>query len=491
MRVPLPRVISLSVVLLSLIAGPVKALGEPAVPVDRTGAAVGSERVLTPVGTSFDDLVRAGILSDPRAGRDAPTAQDLDPGTPPEGDYMGWMTYTRDGSRLLLTSRGTNNVTVYDAATRAVLANFTVGTYPAEIAVTDQYAIIPCAFSNEVWIVNLSDYTTAAVIPVAEQPWVARVTADGAFAYVACDIPDVCERIDLATLQHAGTISGFPIWLSQFSWASENGRNGVLFSGFEITPDGQHLLVGNGTDAFSSSTPPTGAIDIACAACRARSRRPLGRRNQGGRGRLDRPRLRLPHRPGQPCRNRHGRPAAAPPSRPWARGSTRTAPRRSSGSPTTRAPSSVSPAGPTSSSPPPTRRSGSASPPITRWPSAGSSVSAPDFATECLRGQMQGNTQYSGAVSPVGNRVVRLRHAAQRERLFYDLHEQRRPRLSGEHGGRARAGRGRAPPRRHHARRPQGAREQCSLREPLHREPRYPYGRGDLARWRRGPRTWP
>ena len=221
-------------------------------------------QVITPVGTTFDDLIRQGVLDDPRAAwpeRDAPTAVDLDPGTAPEGDYMGWATFTRDGARLLLTNRGTNNVTVYDAATRAALASIDVGTYPAGLAVTDDYAVIACAFSDEVWVIDLEDYSTAAVFPVAEQPWVVRISPDQTKAYVSCDIPDALEVIDLSTLAHTNTFYGFPIWLSTYTWGSENGRNSVRFSTFEVTPDGQHLVVPNGTDALLFVNAATGDTD--------------------------------------------------------------------------------------------------------------------------------------------------------------------------------------------------------------------------------------
>jgi len=230
---------------------------------DPAGRSPEPMRLILPTGTTFDDLVRQGLLDDPRTagGRDLPTATDLDPGAAPEGDYMGWAAYTRDGARLLLTNRGTNNVTVYDATTRAVLANIPVGTYPAGLACSDEYAVIACAFSNEVWIVDLDDYSAAAVIPVSEQPWVVRISPDQSRAYVSCDIPDVCEVIDLGTLDLAASITPFPIWLSTYTWGSENGRNSVNFSEFEVTPDGQHLITPDGESMVLFINTQTGAVD--------------------------------------------------------------------------------------------------------------------------------------------------------------------------------------------------------------------------------------
>jgi YVTN family beta-propeller protein len=190
------------------------------------------------------------------------TSQDVDPGVPPEGDYLGWTAFTPDGGRLLLTNRGTNNVTVFDWATMAVLATVDVGTYPAGIAATEDYAVVACAFSDEVHIIDLADYSVVAVIPTGEQPWVVRISPDGARAYVSCDIDDVCEVIDLATLSHVRTITGFPIQLLTWAYNSENGRNYVEFTDFEVTPSGQHLMVGDRGQSVLFFNTQTGAVDF-------------------------------------------------------------------------------------------------------------------------------------------------------------------------------------------------------------------------------------
>jgi len=58
-------------------------------------------------GTTFTDLAPA-----PNSVRDG---LNLDPCEAPEGDYLGAAIFTRDGQRVLLTNRLTDNVTVYDA----------------------------------------------------------------------------------------------------------------------------------------------------------------------------------------------------------------------------------------------------------------------------------------------------------------------------------------------------------------------------------------
>jgi YVTN family beta-propeller protein len=188
---------------------------------------------------------------------------DVDPGIPPEGDYMGGVTFTKDGSRILLTNRMTDNITVFDWQTMSVITNIPVGDYPGGIAVSDSLAIVACAFSDEVYVINLNDYSIDTVfqLPAGQQPWVVRISPDGHKAYVSCDISNTCEVFDLITMSHTMTINNFPIYLASFGWGSENGRNSVTFTNFEITPDGNYLIVGDGLDTVFFFNTTTGLAE--------------------------------------------------------------------------------------------------------------------------------------------------------------------------------------------------------------------------------------
>lgn len=184
---------------------------------------------------------------------------DIDPGFSPEGDYLGWATFTKDGSKVLLTNRMTDNITVFDWQTMSVITNIDIGDYPGGIAVTDSLAIVACAFSDEIYIINLNDYSIDTIfqLPAGQQPWVIRVSPDNRKAYVSCDISNTCEVFDLETMSHTMTINNFPIYLASFGFNSENGRNSVTFTNFEITPDGNYLIVGDGLDTvyfFNANT---------------------------------------------------------------------------------------------------------------------------------------------------------------------------------------------------------------------------------------------
>ncbi len=185
----------------------------------------------------------------------------VDPGAAPEGDYLGWIAFTPDGSRVLMTNRLTDNVTVYDWSTMQPLANIPVGRYPSGLAVTGAYAVVACAFSDRVDVIDLETYVVVASIPTGEQPWVVRASADGGRAYVACDISNTCEVIDLESLSAVASFPDFPIGLTTISWNSESGRNAVTFSNFELTPDGGHIVAGDLETSVLFMNTTTGAID--------------------------------------------------------------------------------------------------------------------------------------------------------------------------------------------------------------------------------------
>jgi YVTN family beta-propeller protein len=168
---------------------------------------------------------------------------DVDPGVEPEGDYLDRAVFTPDGGKVVVSNRMTGNITVFDWATMAVETTLAVGSYPAGMAATDHLLVIARPFADSVTIVRLADWAVVARLPSGAQPWVVRTSPDGTRAYVACDISNSCEVYDLAGLAHVATLADFPCYLVTVSWNSENGRFHADFNGFEVTPDGNHLVV--------------------------------------------------------------------------------------------------------------------------------------------------------------------------------------------------------------------------------------------------------
>lgn len=176
-----------------------------------------------------------------------------------EGDYIGQMAFTADGAYVLVPHRQTNNISVIEWETGAFVADIPVGGSPIEITVMDTMAVVPCFTSDEAYLINLNDFSVAAVIPTGAQPTKARISRDGSTAAVACDEADVLEVIDLATLTKQMTIPGFNNYLYRFSLITSNPRNTLFWSGFELSPDGSLAVVG-GEDALQFFDTQTGDL---------------------------------------------------------------------------------------------------------------------------------------------------------------------------------------------------------------------------------------
>lgn len=205
-------------------------------------------------GQTLDQLIKTSL---------AYTQSDIDPGRAPEGDYLGWAAFTKDGSRILVTNRMTDNVTVFNWSTLAVVANIPVGDYPAGIAVNDSFAVVPCVFSDNIYIIRLSDLTvdTILTVPAGQQPMMVQFGPSGNRIYVACDISNTCEIFDLGTMSFVRTIGNFPFGIMTFTWNSENGRNSFKTTNYVITPGDSFIVVSGYSDTLFYINTATGNRD--------------------------------------------------------------------------------------------------------------------------------------------------------------------------------------------------------------------------------------
>ncbi|OQX77019.1 MAG: hypothetical protein B6D61_07865 [Bacteroidetes bacterium 4484_249] len=187
-------------------------------------------------------------------------------GNNPEGDYPGDIFYSADGSKIFIANSYSNNITVLNAADGAVLDNIEVGGYPLTLALNDDYAVVPCAMSSDVYIIDLSDNSIAAIIAVNDEP--VSVVVQGTKAYVGCDIGesssnlnDECAIIDLTTLSLENTISNFPVKITSHAYTFNHGRTIYNYNNFAVTNDGVYLIAGNWEDKINFYNTSTGAID--------------------------------------------------------------------------------------------------------------------------------------------------------------------------------------------------------------------------------------
>jgi len=250
------------------------ALDAPVVEVDLAtpGPAIGEMCRRLGVGAYLPELPEDVVPHEERLLDGRPALSSISPGEAPEGDYLGWAAFTRDGERVLITNRETHNVTVFDWETMGVTACIPVGRFPTGIAVTDDYAVVACTFSDEVWVIDLADLTIAAVVATGGEPCVVRTSPDGRRAFVACDASNTCEVVDLGARAVVGTIPNFPVGLYLRALTLGHGRWCVKFTGFEVSPDGEYVIAGDWENSVLFFNTSTGGIDHAVpgiVGCRA------------------------------------------------------------------------------------------------------------------------------------------------------------------------------------------------------------------------------
>jgi YVTN family beta-propeller protein len=104
------------------------------------------------------------------------------------GVWPEHVAFSRDGTRAYVTNYGDGTVSVIDAATDSVTDTFSVGGYPAGVAVAPDGAKVYVTNgkwqnqgANAGWVkvINATDHTVAATIPVGTAPaqWPSAPTA--------------------------------------------------------------------------------------------------------------------------------------------------------------------------------------------------------------------------------------------------------------------------------------------------------------------------
>lgn len=185
---------------------------------------------------------------------------DIDPGLAPEGDYLAQSVFSPDGSKIYLTNRFTDMLTVFEWSTMEVVANIPTGDYPSCVAATGDYILAGCQFSDHVYVYSALDYLLIDSIPTGGQPCRLHVSPDQGYAFAACDIDDVCTVIDLSTMSVSNTINDFPVYLQTMSWSTQSARNWAKYSDFLVSPDGNYLVTHNGQNQVLAFEIATGDI---------------------------------------------------------------------------------------------------------------------------------------------------------------------------------------------------------------------------------------
>jgi len=166
----------------------------------------------------------------------------------PEGDTPSDVQFTPDGARIVIAHRDTMNLIVFDAATRAFVAEVALSGSPVAVAISSDgaHAVTSNVFEDSASIVDLTSATELAVVPVGDQPAVVRISPDGATAVVGNTVDATLSVIDIASATELRRISGAN-FVASVTIAFEPGAITASFSAFEFVSNSVVLL----TDFFN------------------------------------------------------------------------------------------------------------------------------------------------------------------------------------------------------------------------------------------------
>ncbi len=252
--------------------------------VPSTSDHVSSDGAVAPVVTVWPEARR--VVRDNRSpelgGGAQPFTVFLSTNGEPDGDMPRDVAFTPDGTTVVIVNRDTDNLALFDVATRTVSAMVSIGDFPVDVAVTPdgRYAMTPNVFDNTVSVVDIAAERVAAHVPVTgDQPYRVAVTADGSRAIVGVINDGVTSSISVIDLDALEEVSTFPT-TSQgvlgFFFSPESGISGSLFTQFALAADdtvvvlpdrggGRVMLydLADGTELASLSTAPLPtAVDV-------------------------------------------------------------------------------------------------------------------------------------------------------------------------------------------------------------------------------------
>lgn len=184
----------------------------------------------------------------------------LNSGDSVEGDTFGQFKFSPDGTQIWTVNRSTNNVTVIDVDSRDIIQNIEVGEFPFGIDFSDEYALVTCSLSNEVYVINISDFSVESIIPVSPYPAPVEISRVGNIAIVGCDADDVAEVINLNSLSIINTIPDFPVSIHLNSTITGNNRKLNTYRNFKITDDEQFVVNGAISDGLQFYDINTGTV---------------------------------------------------------------------------------------------------------------------------------------------------------------------------------------------------------------------------------------
>lgn len=141
------------------------------------------------LGSAANATEAASLFPDPAyvSLQESNAVEALPTGTLWEGlDSAHYNAISPDGTRLLVSSKGTDKVYVVDTATGKILATFSIGATPQGVAIGPhgRWGLAVSAGTDSVAVIDLKNLKLAKVIKVGKIPHNARFSRSGKLAYV-------------------------------------------------------------------------------------------------------------------------------------------------------------------------------------------------------------------------------------------------------------------------------------------------------------------
>ena len=141
----------------------------------------------------------------------------LEIGEDPEADTGVAVKYSPDGSEILVLSRASRNITVFNAATQTVVDSIPLSSigFAMDITPDGSRAVVANYADDTVTIVDLAT-GAETFVNVGDGPGTVNITADGSLAAIGCSAESAFHVIDLGTNSVVRTIAtpGFTQTLS-------------------------------------------------------------------------------------------------------------------------------------------------------------------------------------------------------------------------------------------------------------------------------------
>jgi YVTN family beta-propeller protein len=144
---------------------------------------------------------------------------------------------TPNGEFAYVVNSTSNNVSVIDTTSNAVVATVTVGANPPEIAITPngKFAYVTNGNDNNVSVIDTSSNTVVATVTVGLIPFGVAITPNGEFAYVTnannsnISVIDTNSNTVVVTVTVGSAPAGVAITLNgEFAYVANAGSNNVF-----------------------------------------------------------------------------------------------------------------------------------------------------------------------------------------------------------------------------------------------------------------------